>query len=282
MSAKTNSPSAPRKEETEDTPAIFIGAKIRAKLPAIFLGLLIPVLTVWAWQYFGTHGYINQSIFTNPGRIITKLLSMIEKGQYFKHLIISLKRILDGYLIGAAAGFVLGTLAILFKPVGQLLSYMISFLRPIPPIACIPFLILWLGIGESAKISVIVIGAFWPVLLNTMQGIRSADENLLELGRAFGKNKRTVLLKIILPSAFPSIFTGLRLGISNAWTCVVTAEMIAASAGVGYLISYGRELSQPDVLFVGIFSIGVVGMIIDFLVIKLQSIVVYWVDPQKD
>jgi sulfonate transport system permease protein len=157
----------------------------------------------------------------------------------------------------------------------------VQFLRPLPKIALVPLAILWLGIGEKSKVAVITIGAFWPVLLNTMQGIKSADEKLLELGRAFGKDKRTILFKLILPSAFPSIFTGLRLAIGNAWNCVVTAEMIASSVGLGFLISYGRELSRPETLFVGIISIGIVGFIVDTLVIRLQRRVVYWIEPQK-
>lgn len=253
----------------------------RSKIIQLLVGLIVPVVVVVLWQVFSNLGYINQSVFTNPGRIANAFEGMIQKGTYFKHVTTSLMRILQGFIIGSIIGFVLGSLAVLFKWMGNLLNLLISILRPIPPISCIPFLILWLGIGESSKIAVIIIGAFWPVLLNTMQGIRSADEKLLELGRAFGKRRATVLFKIILPSAFPSIFTGLRLGISSAWNCVVTAEMIAASVGVGYLISYGRELAQPDVLFVGIASIAVVGLIIDMLVIRLQSSVVYWVEPQN-
>lgn len=245
------------------------------------VGLIIPVSVLILWQVAGDMGYVNQSIFTNPSKIVAAFKDMIEKGTYFKNINISLLRILKGFAMGSAIGFTLGTLAVLFKWIGNLFDLLIRLLRPIPPISCIPFLILWLGIGESSKVSIIVVGTFWPVLLNTMQGIRSADEKLLELGRAFGKNKRTILFKLVLPSAFPAIFTGLRLGISSAWNCVVTAEMIAASAGLGYLVSYGRELSRPDVLFVGIVSIGILGLIVDTLVIWLQSKVVYWVEPQQ-
>jgi sulfonate transport system permease protein len=109
-----------------------------------------------------------------------------------------------------------------------------------------------------------------------MQGIQDTDPKLLEVASAFGKNRVVVLFQIILPSAVPSIFTGLRLGISQAWTCVVTAEMIAASAGVGYVIQYARELVQPDLLLVGIITIGIIGLLIDLIVIFLQKKIVYW------
>jgi sulfonate transport system permease protein len=185
-------------------------------------------------------------------------------------------RVVKGYLAGAILGFLIGTLIGLYKNVNRALVAVIGILRPIPPIALIPFFILWLGIGETAKITVIAIGSFWPVLLNTMQGISEADVKLLELANVLGKNKLVIFYKIILPSAVPAIFTGLRLGISQAWTCVVTAEMIAASAGVGFMIQYARELAQPDLLLLGIITIGVIGVIIDLVMIFLQKKIVYW------
>jgi sulfonate transport system permease protein len=252
-----------------------------AKTVKLLVGLVIPVGVLISWQILSDMGRVNESIFANPLRVAEAFESMIARGTYFKHITASLIRILKGFAIGSLIGFSLGSLAILFKWIGYLFDTVIGLLRPIPPISFIPFLILWLGIGEKSKVAVITIGAFWPVLLNTMQGIKSADEKLLELGRAFGKDKHTILFKLILPSAFPSIFTGLRLAIGNAWNCVVTAEMIASSVGLGFLISYGRELSRPEVLFVGIVSIGIVGFLVDTLVIRLQRRVVYWVEPQK-
>jgi len=252
----------------------------RGKAIKLLVGLIIPVAVLISWQVLTDAGRMNESIFANPTRIIEAFATMLKKGTYFKHITISLIRILKGFVIGSLIGFSLGSMAVLFKWVGYLFDIVIGLLRPIPPISFIPFLILWLGIGEKSKVAVITIGAFWPVLLNTMQGIRSADEKFLELGRAFGKDKHTVLFKLILPSAFPSIFTGLRLAIGNAWNCVVTAEMIASSVGLGYLISYGRELSRPEVLLVGIVSIGIVGFLVDMLVLRLQRRVIYWVEPQ--
>jgi sulfonate transport system permease protein len=123
---------------------------------------------------------------------------------------------------------------------------------------------------------IIALGTFWAVLLNTIQGFQDTDPKLLEVAKIFGKSKPVILLKIVLPSAVPSIFTGLRLGIGNAWSAVVAAEMIAASAGVGYMIQYARELVQPDLLLLGIITIGIIGLIIDTVVLYIQKKVVYW------
>jgi sulfonate transport system permease protein len=204
------------------------------------------------------------------------LVEMVHNGKYAKNVSASLTRVVEGYLIGAALGLLIGTFIGLYKNVNRALVAVIGILRPIPPIALIPFFILWLGIGETSKITVIAIGSFWPVLLNTIQGIQEADTKLLELANVFGKSKLVIFFKIILPSAVPAIFTGLRLGISQAWTCVVTAEMIAASAGVGFMIQYARELAQPDMLFLGIITIGIIGVVIDLVMIFLQKKIVYW------
>jgi sulfonate transport system permease protein len=140
----------------------------------------------------------------------------------------------------------------------------------------IPLFIMWLGIGEESKIALVTVGAFWPVLLNTIAGVQSTDLKLIEVAQMFGKKRFVVLRDIIIPSAMPLLFTGLRLSISTAWSCVVAAEMIAADKGVGYLIMYARQMSKPAELFVGIISIGVIGLGIDILFRTLQNKVVYW------
>ncbi|MCD8156681.1 MAG: ABC transporter permease [Clostridiales bacterium] len=200
----------------------------------------------------------------------------IVKGTLWKHIRVSLLRVVKGYLIGATVGFFLGIFAALYRPVGKIMEIPIGLMRPIPAIGLIPFFILWMGIGEQSKVAVIVYGSFWPVLLNTMQGIREADSGLLEVGRVLEKNRFTTFFQIILPAALPSIFTGLRLGVSTAWTCVVAAEMIAASAGIGFLITYSREMAQPASLLIGIAVIGLLGYVFDVLLRKLNDVVIFW------
>lgn len=246
------------------------------RIQTIIVAAVIPVLVLVLWQIQYVRGVLNTNILASPKAVVTKFQEMLATGELWKNILASAARVVKGYLIGAFLGFFLGALNGLFKSVNRALVAVIAIMRPVPPIALIPFLILWLGIGEASKITIIAIGSFWPVLLNTMQGIQDTDPKLLEVASAFGKNRVVVLFQIILPSAVPSIFTGLRLGISQAWTCVVTAEMIAASAGVGYVIQYARELVQPDLLLVGIITIGIIGLLIDLIVIFLQKKIVYW------
>jgi sulfonate transport system permease protein len=243
---------------------------------------IVPLLLILIWQTLSVLNMVNQSILPGPERIIDAFKQLLLKGTYFQHVWASMSRVIKGFLLGSVAGIGIGTAAALSPWINQSILALIGILRPIPAIAYIPFLILWLGIGEESKVAVIVIGAFWPVLLNTIHGIKSTDHKLLEVGRAFEKNYWQMLRKIVIPSAMPSIFTGLRLGISSAWTCVVTSEMIAASRGIGFLIAFGRELAQPNMMFAGIVSIGIIGLIIDTVVLRLQHNIIYWAPPEKE
>jgi len=174
--------------------------------------------------------------------------------------------------LGLIAGLIMG----LSRSMERLLSLITGLLRPIPTIAWIPALILWMGIGESSKITVIAVGSFWPVLLSVIQGVRSTDPKYLEVARILEKDRVTLLTKVIIPSALPSIFTGLRIGMGIAWASVVGAELIAASSGIGFMIMYAREVSQPDVMLVGVAAIGLTGLLIDFLLLQLQRRLLKW------
>jgi sulfonate transport system permease protein len=250
-------------------------------ISSVIIAAIIPVFVLVMWKVTVSRGLVNTNIVASPESVADVFKTMLANGKYKKNVVASLTRVVKGFAFGALAGLVVGILLGLYKNLNRAMVAVIGILRPIPPIALIPFFILWLGIGETSKITIIAIGSFWPVLLNTMQGIQEADEKLLQVAQVLRKNRVVAFVKIILPSAVPSIFTGLRLGISQAWTCVVTAEMIAASAGVGFMIQYARELVQPDMLFLGIITIGVIGIIIDLVMIFLQKRIVYWKNPAK-
>ncbi|MBQ7148407.1 MAG: ABC transporter permease [Pseudobutyrivibrio sp.] len=242
----------------------------------IILKVGAPILLIVIWQIFGLLGILNEHIIPSPAKVMTGFIKLIQSGKLVDSLSISLLRVIKGFLAGAILGVTLGTLMGLSSNLNKFLSSLVSIFRPIPMIAWIPILILGFGIGEESKVAVILIGTLWPVLLNTLSGILSVDKKLLEVAQVLEKSKLQILSDVILPSAWPSIFTGIRLGISTAWTCVVAAEMVAASTGIGYMITYARELSQPDVVLVGVFTIGFVGLVIDFVIAKLQAKLLKW------
>lgn len=242
----------------------------------IAIGAIIPVIILALWEIFGRNGVINQSILPRPSTLWKALEDMILSGSLKKHVSISIVRVIKGFAVGAALGLVIGTMVGLSRISSELLAALIGILRPIPIIAWVPVLILWMGIDEGSKVTLIAIGSFWPILLNTIRGILNADKKLLEVAHILEKNRRLILTKVIIPSALPSVFTGIRLGIGAAWSCVVAAEMIAAAKGIGYLIMYSRELSQPDIMLVGVFSIGIIGLLIDAVLLRIERRVLRW------
>ncbi|MBR6222929.1 MAG: ABC transporter permease [Lachnospiraceae bacterium] len=250
--------------------------KVEKTLYNTFLKVLAPVLLVLIWHVASVAGLTNANILPSPTRVVETLIKLISNGKLGKNLLVSAIRVLQGFSVGTLLGIILGVLMGLSKTLNRILNSLVNIFRPIPMIAWIPLLILWLGIGEESKIAVIIIGTLWPVLLNTISGILSVDKKLLEVAQIMEKSRSQILLSVILPSAWPSIITGIRLGIGTAWTCVVAAEMIAAASGIGYMITYARELSQPDVVLVGVFTIGVVGLLIDFIIMRIQKRLLRW------
>ncbi len=240
------------------------------------LSWIILIAIIIFWQVASENRWINPTIMSKPTKVWAKFIQMAGDSSLLRHIAASLGRVLKGFVYGAGFGLVLGLLMGLSEKFETVANLFVSILRPIPPIAWIPLLILALGIGEESKVTVIAIGSFWPMLLDTINGVKSTDKELLELGRTLEKSRRTVIFKLILPSAVPAIFTGARQAISRAWSCVVTAEMIAASMGVGYLIQYARELSQPALMFVGVAVIGLIGVLIDWVMMRLEKRLLYW------
>ncbi|MBO7618704.1 MAG: ABC transporter permease, partial [Bacteroidales bacterium] len=147
---------------------------------------------------------------------------------------------------------------------------------PIPPIAWIPLAILWFGIGESSKLYIIFYGAFFPILLNTVDGIHNIDKRYLELGRVYEVDKKRLVWRVILPGALPSILTGIRVGLGNAWVCVVAAEMIAATKGIGYMLTNGRSLSRADDVILAMLLIGIVGKFMDDVLKFVSKKIMKW------
>ncbi|MCR4642815.1 MAG: ABC transporter permease [Lachnospiraceae bacterium] len=250
----------------------------KRKIPVteIIVSILAPVLLLVIWQISAQKGWVNKALLPAVTKIFDTAVGISETGKLPGHLLASLSRVVKGFLAGASLGIAIGTLMGFSKWVNHFLSSLVSLLRPIPMIAWIPIFILWMGIGELTKISVITLGTFWPVLLNTIQGICSVDNKLLEVAKVLKKKRKTIVLKVVFPAALPSIFTGLRLGMGAAWSCVVAAEMIAARQGIGFMITYARETAKPAEVFVGVFVIGLIGFFIDVLLRRLESHLLKW------
>jgi len=162
------------------------------------------------------------------------------------------------------------------EKINKLFFLTFTSIRQIPMLAWIPLIVLWFGIGESSKIIVIVIAAYFPILLNTMNGIKRTDKKLIEVGNMYNLSKWKLFTKIYFPSALPSIFVGLKLGLGISWMAVVGAEIIASSSGIGYRMNDARSLMQPEVVFVGMIAIALIGIIMDQILTRISKKITPW------
>lgn len=241
-----------------------------------FIMVAVPVGILLLWEIAGRMEWINTAIMSTPSIIGKNFINLWAKGTIQKNLAVSSRRVLVGFCYGTAAGIVLGILMGQFEKVNKAFAVIVGVLRPIPMIGWTPLFILWMGLGESSKITIIAISAFWSVLVNTIDGIQSVDKRYLEVASMLEKGKFDNIIHIVLPTIAPNIFTGLRLGVSNAWRGVVAAEMIAATAGIGYMISFAREMAQPATLLLGLLIIGLICLVIDSVILWLQKIIFKW------
>ncbi|MGN0403181.1 MAG: ABC transporter permease [Acetatifactor sp.] len=242
-----------------------------SKLKSIVLLFILPVILVGAWQIAADLGKMNTFLIPSPRMIFNTFVQITLNGRLGKNIAASMQRVVIGFAIGAASGLMLGFVMGLSKTLNKLLTLFVSVLRPIPTIALIPVFILLFGIGEESKYAIIAIGSFWSVLLNTITGVENADTKLLEVAYAYRIPKAQQIFRVVLPSALPSILTGIRLGVSAAWISVIAAEMLAASRGIGYMITYARDNSQISTMYAGVLTIGIIGLIIDRTLIVLQK-----------
>lgn len=234
-------------------------------------GAILPILILLLWWWGARSAWWSPFLLPNPLVVLKSFFSLLESGDLMRNVMASVMRILKGFsasaLFALAFAFVCGTNRLVLRQLTPLLE----FLRHIPPMATIPMLILWFGIGEASKLVIIVMATFFPIFLNTVQGIVQCDKGLLEVARSFRYTSFQTLRHVIVPSALPYIFTGMRLGLGYSWRSLIAAELVAASSGLGYMILDAEQLSRPDVIMVGILVIGFLGSVMDILLSALTT-----------
>lgn len=227
--------------------------------------LIAIVIIFLIWYIFSSLGIWSSYVLPGPGKVFKSAAAMLKSGELFRNIAISLRRVFIGFSISFILAFGLGILVSLYPKAAPYYSHLVEFARNVPPISLIPLLILWFGIGETPKIIVIVLASFFPIFLNTKDGIEACDKKLLEVGDLLGFSDKQKFFKIMLPNAIPSILVGMRIGLGYSWRAIVGAEMIAASGGLGYIILDSQRLSRSDKVIVGIFAIGILGCLCNLL-----------------
>jgi NitT/TauT family transport system permease protein len=234
------------------------------------------------WEATTWLGWVSVLFLPPPSGVVVEAARMLASGELTRHLTVSLVRIGLGFALGALAGTLLG-LALgssrLAEAVGNPL---IAVTYPIPKIALLPLMILWLGIGEAPKVAMIALGVFFPVAINTYAGVRDTAPLMVKAATSLGARRTQVLVKVIMPSALPMILAGYRLGAGIALLLVVSAEMINATAGIGFLVLHAGDLMLTDKLMVGLLLLSLLGLASTWALRALEAYLVPWREDFRD
>jgi ABC-type nitrate/sulfonate/bicarbonate transport system permease component len=271
------SPSAATASPPARLPA-FAAALLR---PSFLLGALSLALVVGAYWFAATRPGVNEALMPSPPRIAATFLDLLVHGDLVENTAASLGRVLVGFAIGGALAVVLGSVAGWFRVGGWLLNPLIDALRPIPALAYIPLVILWVGIGEPSRIIIIALAVFKPCVVNARAGMREVAQIYVDAAETLGAGKVRLFTTVALPSAVPYLIAGLRTGLSTGFLALVAAELIAASSGLGFMIQNAGQYFRTDVVIVGIIAIGIVGSVLDQIARVLGQYLTRWSEVRR-
>ncbi|OME85178.1 ABC transporter permease [Paenibacillus sp. FSL A5-0031] len=242
----------------------------------IALGFLVPILLLGAWQYASVTGYAAPNLLPPLTRIYGTFTDLLASGELGDHLFITLYRVFAGFVAGLAVALVLGILNGYFRFFRYLFDPMLQALRNIPSMAWVPLFILWLGIYETSKITLIAIGVFFPVYLNLLTGIINVDRKLIEVGWVHGYKGFRLIWHFFLPATLPSLVVGMRSGLSMGWMFVVAAEIMGASKGLGFLMTDGQTTGRPAIIMTSLILFAIFGKLTDMGMVWIGSKLLYW------
>jgi ABC-type nitrate/sulfonate/bicarbonate transport system permease component len=237
----------------------------------------IPLLGFFAvWEWVSRSDPALARLLPPPSQVIAGAMQLIQRGELQDDILASLNRVAVALVFACLIGFPLGAALGASRVFQWLFEPIVNFFRPIPPLAWIPLSIVWLGIGDAQNEFSIFLGAFFPIVLNTMPGVRDVDGQLVRAAQTLGAGRIAIVRTIILPSALSSMFIGFRVGLGIAWMALVAGELVAATSGLGFLISQGRLLFRSDYIIVGMVMIGIIGLLLDAAIRILQRLAMPW------
>jgi ABC-type nitrate/sulfonate/bicarbonate transport system permease component len=244
---------------------------------------LVPLILLVVWQGLSLIKVIPSHLLPSPFRILLGLKDLLMIGMPPGHLLpyhvlYSLYRVALGFACAALLGIPLGLLMGGSPRLRRLINPVIELVRPIPPLAWIPIAILWFGIGMKSAAFIIFLGAFFPILLNTISGVVSINPIYFEVARTLNAKRKDIFLKVLLPGSVPSIFVGMRIGVGIGWMTLVAAEFtgVRTGYGLGYMIMTARDIQRPDEILAGMLIIGLIGVLINGALRAYESRIVRW------
>jgi sulfonate transport system permease protein len=256
-------------------------AKRWARLTRPALGLLVPVVLAALWEFIVRMGWASGRLAPPPSVIFAEFVDLARTGDLQSNTLVTLARVAAGFGIGVVAATILGAAAGYSPLVRRLLDPSLQALRAIPSIAWVPLFVLWLGIFEASKVTLIAVGVFFPVYLGLMGAIQSVDRKLVEVGRAFRLSDFQMVRRILLPAVLPAYVISLRSGLGLGWMFVVAAELMGASQGLGYLLIDGQQLGKPAEIVAAIVAFAIVGKATDWLIVLVAAPFLRWEDVAR-
>ncbi|MEU0092857.1 ABC transporter permease [Kribbella sp. NPDC006257] len=244
--------------------------------PIRFGAAIGPVLLLVVWSIGSAVGWLDPRVLSAPWTVVTTTGDLIADGRLQSNLLTSTQRAAAGLGLGIVLGVVLALLSGLSRIGEAVLDGPIQIKRAIPSLALLPLLILWLGIGESMKITTITLGVFVPIYLHTHNGLRTIDSRYVELAQTVGLSRWEFVRKVVLPGALPGFLLGLRFAVTAAWLSLVVVEQINSTSGIGYMMELARTYGQTDIIIVGLVLYGVLGLLSDGAVRLIQRRALTW------
>jgi len=239
----------------------------------------VPLAVLLLWQVSAVNGWVPEQVLPPPGTVFNTFADMLVSGELWDHLRISLVRVAAGFGIGLAAGLLLGGAMGLSPTFRDYVFPLFKAFSQVPVIGWLPLLMLLVGIDEGLKFLLIAKAALVPVAVNTCQGIQSVPNRFVEVARVYGFTRWQMLTRVVFPAATAPIWNGVRYGLTHAWLALVVVELLASSEGVGFLVVYGRQLFQLDVVLAAVLAVGIVGFLLDKLLARTEAWLLRWRKP---
>jgi len=252
------------------------GHAVRKFLTSSLAGWIVPVAFLLIWQGASLAGAIPPNVLPAPSAVVESAWRLMLNGELLTNIAVSAKRAATGFVIGGSLAFAFGLLNGVSRIGETLTDTTFQMVRNIPNLAMVPLVILWFGIEDSARVFLVALGVFFPIYINTLLGIRTADTQLIEMARSYGMSNRELFQRVILPGALPSIFVGLRYALGIMWLTLIVAETIAANSGIGYMAMSAREFMQLDVVVLSILLYALLGKLADSIARLLERTTLQW------
>ncbi|MEP7208158.1 MAG: ABC transporter permease [Casimicrobiaceae bacterium] len=250
--------------------------------PAVVVGTLSLLAVVGLYWLMALRPGTNPALVPAPPKILATLIEELANGDLLTNTAASLQRVVIGYVIGATLALVLGAMAGWFRYWGYVLNPLIDALRPIPALAYIPLVIVWIGIGEPSRIIIIVLAVFKPCVVNARAGMKEVAQIYVDAASTLGASKWRVFTTVAIPSAIPYFIAGMRTGVSTGFLALVAAELIAAPSGLGFMIQNAGQYFRTDVTIVGIMVIGLLGALLDQAASRTGRALTAWSDVRRE